>query len=193
MAASKGLPEELSSFINTEKWTYAKTMPKWPHEYLVREKVDETLFDKLATFIRANGYVGRFYNKAITYYDHEGRVYWTMGAPIDETTIINRCRKEDSFESRHKRGTLPGGRPMGLPDLVPYLLALAIPSRIRSTVSPRSISARTASMWNMALQLFYSGKVSLSNLLSKESSFLQRLIIVVSSIGAPMVQYTLPS
>jgi len=34
-------------------------------------------------------------------------VYWTMGAPLEETTIINRCRKEDSFESRSKNGTLP--------------------------------------------------------------------------------------
>ena len=34
-------------------------------------------------------------------------VYWTMGAPLDETTIINRCRKEDTYEERLKRGTLP--------------------------------------------------------------------------------------
>ncbi len=107
MAAIKNLPKDLSSFINKEKWTYAKTMPKWPHEYLVREKVDETLFVKLAVFIRENGYEGRFYNKAITYYDYDGRVYWTMGAPMDETTIINRCRKKDSYESRLESGTLP--------------------------------------------------------------------------------------
>jgi hypothetical protein len=107
MADNKSMPEELSVFINTENWTYAKTMPKWPHEYLVRQKVDEALFVKLSTFIRDNGYEGKFYNKPITYYDHEGRVYWTMGAPIEETTIINRCLKEDSFESRLKSGTLP--------------------------------------------------------------------------------------
>jgi len=107
MIADKFLPDKLSSFISNEKWTYAKTMPKWPHEYLVREKVDETLFVELAAFIRENGYEGRFYNKAITYYDHDGRVYWTMGAPIEETTIINRCRKEDSYESRLASDNLP--------------------------------------------------------------------------------------
>jgi len=104
---ANNLPEDLVEFINTEKWIYAKTMPKWPHEYLVREKVDETLFVKLAVFIRENGYAGRFYNKEITYYDYDGRVYWTMGAPIDETTIINRCRKEDSYESRLESGAQP--------------------------------------------------------------------------------------
>jgi hypothetical protein len=30
MDASKNLPEDLSRFINTDKWTFAKTMPKWP-------------------------------------------------------------------------------------------------------------------------------------------------------------------
>jgi len=107
MPANKELPEELANFINTEEWTYAKTMPEWPHEYIVREKVDGTLFAKLAVFIRENGYEGRFYNKAITYYDCDGRVYWTMGAPMEETTIINRCLKEDSYESRLTSGNLP--------------------------------------------------------------------------------------
>jgi hypothetical protein len=107
MAGSKNMPEELSVFISAENWTYAKTMPKWPHEYLVRQKVDEILFVKLASFIRNNGYKGRFYSKPIIYYGYDGMVYWTMGAPIEETTIINRCRKEDSFESRFESGTLP--------------------------------------------------------------------------------------
>jgi hypothetical protein len=107
MTINNSLPEELAIFISTENWTYAKTMPKWPHEYLVRQKVDEPLFVKLATFIRNHGYEGKFYSKPITYYDYDGKVYWTMGAPIEETTIINRCRKEDSFESRQNSGTLP--------------------------------------------------------------------------------------
>jgi hypothetical protein len=107
MDAYRNMPEELAIFISKEIWSYAKTMPKWPHEYLVRQKVDESLFLKLVAFIRDNGYEGKFYNKPITYYDHEGRVFWTMGAPIEETTIINRCLKEDSFESRLKKGSLP--------------------------------------------------------------------------------------
>jgi hypothetical protein len=27
-------------------------------------------------------------------------VYWTIGAPIEQTVIINRCRTEDSYEVR---------------------------------------------------------------------------------------------
>ena len=99
-------PLELREFINEEKWTYAKTMPKWPHEYIVRERVDENLFVKLVQHIRANGYQGNFYQKKITYYEEDGLVYWTMGAPLSETIIINRCRKENSCENRLVNGTL---------------------------------------------------------------------------------------
>ena len=36
------LPEELERFIKTEEWTFAKTYAQtWPHEYLVKERVDE--------------------------------------------------------------------------------------------------------------------------------------------------------
>ena len=111
-------PEDLRSFVNNERWTYAKTMPEWPHEYLVRGRVDPGLFERTVTHIRANGYEGRFYQKTITYYEEAGLVYWTMGAPLEETVIINRCRKEDTFESRSKNGTLPPDRfvrPSGVP------------------------------------------------------------------------------
>ena len=43
---------ELDNFIETEKWTFAKTMPGWAHEYIVRERVDEQLFVKLVEHIR---------------------------------------------------------------------------------------------------------------------------------------------
>ena len=100
-------PEDLRSFVKGERWTYAKTMPEWPHEYLVRERVDRQLFEALVTHIRSQGYEGRFYGKSIIYYEEDGLVYWTMGAPLSETTIINRCKAEDTFENRLRNGTLP--------------------------------------------------------------------------------------
>jgi len=100
-------PSILLTFVKNEQWTYAKTMPKWPHEYLVRERVDEDLFTQLVKYIRTHGYQGSFYQKEMTYYDEGGLVYWTMGAPINETIIINRCKKENSYECRLANGTLP--------------------------------------------------------------------------------------
>lgn len=107
----KPLPDELRTFIGKEKWTFAKTMPLWPHEYIVRERVDEKLFVKLVRHIRKNGFEGRFYQMKLIYFEEDGKIYWTMGNPIKDTTIINRCRKEDSYESRLKNGTLPKSDP----------------------------------------------------------------------------------
>jgi hypothetical protein len=102
------LPAELREFVNGEEWTFAKTYAAtWPHEYLVRERVDEGLFLQLVHHIRTHGYEGHFYRKPITYFDEAGLTYWTMGGPIEETGIVNRCPKENTYESRLASGTLP--------------------------------------------------------------------------------------
>ena len=107
MLSSIPLPDDLRAFISSSQWTFAKTMPEWPHEYIVRHRVDEKLFVRLVHHIRAHGFEGRFYRKVLTYYAAYGLLYWTMGEPLEETTIINRCREEDSYENRLKKGTLP--------------------------------------------------------------------------------------
>jgi hypothetical protein len=107
MTDTMDLPKELREFIDSVRWTFAKTMPEWPHEYIVRERVDENSFVQFVLHIRANGYDGKFYRRSITYFDEGGMTYWTMGSPIETTKIINRCKKEDSYESRLLTGTLP--------------------------------------------------------------------------------------
>ena len=104
----KRFPDEIKEFINNTQWTFAKTYADtWPHHYIVRDRVDEKLFVSTVQHIRRLGYEGQFYKMKITYFDEDGLVYWTMGAPIDETTIINRCPKENTYEYRLKKGTLP--------------------------------------------------------------------------------------
>ena len=98
------LPARLRAFADNVEWTFAKTMPEWPHEYIVRDRVDEGLFERLVVHIRRHGYEGRFYENTITYYEEAGLVFWTMGAPLSETTIVNRCRSEDTYEHRLARG-----------------------------------------------------------------------------------------
>lgn len=107
MNDSVALSEILREFVASSKWTFAKTMPKWPHEYIVRERVDRVLFEALVRHIRQYGFEGRFYQRVLTYFAEDGLLYWTMGAPIEETTIINRCKKEGSYENRLRNGTLP--------------------------------------------------------------------------------------
>ena len=98
---------ELRAFTDEQHWTFAKTMPEWPHEYMVRNRVDEQLFERLVVHIRAHGVEGRFYEKRLTYYEEADLVYWTMGAPLGETTIVNRCKREATYESRLAKGMLP--------------------------------------------------------------------------------------
>lgn len=76
----------------------------------MRDQVDEGLFLSLVRHIREHGYKGSFYHKPITYFDEDGMVYWTMGAPIEETTIVNRCTKEQSYEYKRDHGLLPENR-----------------------------------------------------------------------------------
>lgn len=94
------LSDQLREFIDSSQWTFAKTMPQWPHEYVVRDRVDENPFVQLVRHIRQHGYEGKFYQRTFIYFDDRGKTYWTMGAPIEETTIINRCKAEDSYEAR---------------------------------------------------------------------------------------------
>jgi hypothetical protein len=47
MKDSISFPENLKELIKACKWTFAKTMPEWPHEYIVREKVDKAVFEAL--------------------------------------------------------------------------------------------------------------------------------------------------
>ena len=98
---------DLKAFINGATWRFAKTMPEWPHWYIVRKNVDETSFLEFVRIIRKDGYKGKFYNREIVYYDLDEYTYWTMGAAIEETTIINRALKKDTYEERLKRGELP--------------------------------------------------------------------------------------
>lgn len=97
----------LRSFVESTEWTFAKTMLEWPHEYIVRRDCDEQTFEALVRHIRRRGYQGSFYDRPITYFDEDGLVYWTMGASVAETTVINRCHKCDSYEVRLKNGVLP--------------------------------------------------------------------------------------
>ena len=61
-------PPRIKDFVENEKWTFAKTMPDWPHEYLVRDRVDGELFETTVAHIRSFGYQGSFYAKPITYF-----------------------------------------------------------------------------------------------------------------------------
>ncbi|MGP8160103.1 MAG: hypothetical protein ACLQGJ_02595 [Candidatus Dormibacteria bacterium] len=88
------------AYIGKVRWQFARTMPQWPHEYTVREwRLDLELdFLEFAALIRREGTVKPWPREADrpryhhTYLELDGWEYWTMGAPLSETTVINRAR-----------------------------------------------------------------------------------------------------
>jgi len=78
------------------KYIYAKTIPKFPHEYtLKKDWASETDFMDAVRFIRENGKKEMFFTKQMTYYyASDGNKYWSMGAPVEITSLINRAKVE---------------------------------------------------------------------------------------------------
>ena len=84
--------DELRSFVQESKWKFAKSMPQTPHEYtLRRDAKDEALFERVVIYIRQEGYYQQCGNATYTNLDIDGWQYWTMGAPLGKTILINRA------------------------------------------------------------------------------------------------------
>ena len=68
-------------------------MPHIPHEYTLRRRTpDEATFERFVVFIREHGYTKLWKGDPHQYFDLDGWKYWTMGAPLEETILINRAR-----------------------------------------------------------------------------------------------------
>jgi hypothetical protein len=91
--------DDARAYIAEVRWQFAKTMPQWPHEYTVRAwRPDlEREFVDFVLLIRRGGVVKPWPRDAsspryrLTYLELDGWEHWTMGAPVPETTVINRA------------------------------------------------------------------------------------------------------
>lgn len=83
-------------FLLRAKWNWAKTYEKKaPHWYVVRsEFADDELFNRVVEEMRQKAVPEKFFSKTFFYFYHGGYKYWTMGNPIEQTTIINRAKVE---------------------------------------------------------------------------------------------------
>lgn len=86
---------QISSFVTRYPWTFAKTYAaKASHEYYVKYELDaqgQKDFERFVLFIRENGFSAKFWGEAHIYYEFDGHYYWTMGDPLEDTYILNRC------------------------------------------------------------------------------------------------------
>ena len=84
--------ERCRRFIQDRKWTFAKSYPTLPHEYTVKTYDQDNEFMWFVKLIRQYGEVRSFFGRRnFTYLVFGDEQYWTMGAPIEETIIINRA------------------------------------------------------------------------------------------------------
>ena len=98
------------SFIGEADWTYAKTAPANPHEYVVRSRFpDDRAFLRFAEHIWEHGEDRRAFGSIYRYLIVDGWRYWTTGFAYggpattdDELKIVNRAREPESPP------TLPG-------------------------------------------------------------------------------------
>lgn len=71
-------------------WTFAKTMKDSPHSYVIRDKdLPAESFERAVRVIRTFGEPGKFYSKTHIYLTHGEEKWWTMGAPVWKTKVIN--------------------------------------------------------------------------------------------------------
>ncbi len=105
--------DEARAFIARVEWTYAKSLPAHPHEYLARAKLAPELqdaFDQFVALIESDGYTGRFWQQTWRYIDLDGWAFWPSmswygpdaGRPA---TMLNRRRLDTGqlrMEDKHE-------------------------------------------------------------------------------------------
>lgn len=102
------LPDDVRHFVESTKWTFAKTYAAtWPHEYVVQNVENAPMILALARHIFEHGVNGRFYSQVRKYHHEGGKVYWSMDDTPEETDLINRCDEAGTYEARLAAGTLP--------------------------------------------------------------------------------------
>jgi len=85
--------DDLRRAVNNLDWTYAKTMPKHPHWYIVRNAKIEDIYVALFNATVEHGKYEYFYNRPVQYlYLGDGYKYWRMTDHISESKIINRAK-----------------------------------------------------------------------------------------------------
>jgi len=87
---------EFAHIATSFKWTYAKTMPECPHEYIVcRKTADDKTYYAMFRAIEERGEWREWEGTPYQYlHPGDGFHYWKMTDDISESVIINRARDD---------------------------------------------------------------------------------------------------
>jgi len=127
--------EDFLDFVETVEWRFAKSVPNWPHFYVVEKELeDQAAFQAARSFVQDSGYTGKFFDMDVSYYDAGGWTYWAspLSEQFESRYMLNRCKTEYTHESLAKAGELPpegfGEAPLSL---APILEDLEFQSLVR--------------------------------------------------------------
>lgn len=86
--------DKIRELITRCQWTFAKTMPFAPHEYIVKGKcpLSDEEFEYFVNMQRQFGINEQWGKNTLPYLYIGDYKYWTMGAPLEDTTVINRAK-----------------------------------------------------------------------------------------------------
>jgi hypothetical protein len=82
--------EDMRRWVATRNWQFARTMSYNPHEYTLARWGDRTMFERVVLHIREYGYQNIYGRTEYTQLDCGKYFYWTMGASLEATILINR-------------------------------------------------------------------------------------------------------
>lgn len=84
--------ERWARFVASRRFTFAKSYARtYPHEWTSAKAGADTEFMWAVEYLRRAGKVETFWGIKGDYLYFNGHKYWTMGAPSQETEVINRC------------------------------------------------------------------------------------------------------
>lgn len=93
--------DQCANILLAQEYTFAKSMPQNPHWYTLRKKWDNNHFEAVVKFIRENSYTEYFHGRPFKMFKLNGYKYWTMGAPLKDTILINRavCLSHNEYDA----------------------------------------------------------------------------------------------
>ena len=100
-------------FIDVCRFTVAKTVPANPHEYCLREWLDNAnqgFYDRFAKLIKTHGYRGRFLRQTYVYLDVDNWRYWESKTIARTGMILNRAKNDDLAQQCCSLSEATGGK-----------------------------------------------------------------------------------
>ncbi|HLH24394.1 MAG TPA: hypothetical protein VK066_17870 [Chloroflexota bacterium] len=91
--------------LETAAWRRATRLRQFPHAYTLRRAwTDDAAFVAVVQTIRQYGYDALWWRKRYRYLDLGAYTNWTMGEPLEQTTLINRRARRPRDGTRLQEG-----------------------------------------------------------------------------------------